>query len=93
MKEPPVRERTFTEELEMAGRDVVRSVERLIEEGNVRRIIVRRPSGEMLLDIPLTAGVVVGGATALLAPTLAALAAIAAVVSRVRVEVVRSLGD
>ncbi len=93
MKEPPVRERTFTEELEVAGRDLVRSVEKLVQEGNVRRIIVRRPNGEMLLDIPLTAGVAVGGATALLAPALAALAAIAALAARVRVEVVRSLSD
>jgi uncharacterized protein DUF4342 len=43
-----------------------------------------------LLEVPLTAGVVVGGAFTLLAPVLAALGAMAALLARVKVEIVRS---
>lgn len=45
--------RTWTEEFEMAGREVMKFLERLVHEGNVRRVIVKQ--GErVLFDIPLT---------------------------------------
>jgi hypothetical protein len=61
-----------------------------IEEGNVRRLIIRNPDDEKLLEVPLTAGVVVGGAFTLVAPVLAALGAMAALLARVKVEIVRT---
>ena len=57
--------------------------------GNVRRLIVRRPSGEALVEIPLTAGVGIAALLTLLAPVLAALAAMAALVTQFRVEIER----
>ncbi len=50
----------------------------LIEEGNVKRIIVNDSEGNKLIEIPVTIGVI----GALLAPYLAALGAIAALVSK-----------
>ena len=73
--------RTFNEELEVAGSQLVERVKELIEEGNVRRLIIRNQEGRTLLEIPLTFGAVAGGAYCrLLDPMLAALAVIGALV-------------
>jgi hypothetical protein len=77
------------EEVTLAGSELVEYVKRLIAEGNVRRLIIRKPSGEVLVEVPLTAGVAVSGALTLMAPVLAALGALAALLAQVRVEVVR----
>ncbi len=82
-------ERTWVEEIEVAGNDLVERVKELIAEGNVRRLIIRRSDGTSILEIPMTAGVVVGGVVTLFAPLLAALGALAALMARVRVEIVR----
>jgi hypothetical protein len=47
----------------------------------------------VLLEVPLTAGVVVGGAVTIVAPVLAALGALAALLTHVKVEVVRARKD
>jgi hypothetical protein len=75
--------------MEMAGSELVGRVQELIEKGNVRRVIVRYPDGRKMLEIPLTAGVSVGVALALLHPVLIAVATIAAMLTRFKVEVVR----
>ena len=82
-------ERTWIEEIEIAGSELVERVKELVREGNVRRLIIRKPSGELLMEIPLTAGVMVGGAFTIVAPVLAALGAMAALLAKVKVEVVR----
>jgi hypothetical protein len=82
--------RSIKEEVTLAGGELVDYVKRLIAEGNVRRLIIRKPGGEVLVEVPLTAGVAVGAALALMAPVLAALGALAALLAQVRVEVVRS---
>lgn len=81
--------RTFTEELEVAGNQLVERVKELIEEGNVRRLIIRNPEGKTLIEIPLTIGAVAGGALLLFYPVLAGLAAIGGLVARVKIEIVR----
>jgi len=83
-------EHTWTEQIEIAGSELVDRTKELIEEGNVRRIIIRNPDDEKLLEVPLTTGVVVGGAFTVLAPVLAALGAMAALLARVKIEVVRT---
>jgi hypothetical protein len=83
-------EHTWTEQIEIAGSELVDRTKELIEEGNVRRLIIRNPDNEKLLEVPLTTGVVVGGAFTLLAPILAALGAMAALLARVKVEIVRT---
>ena len=81
---------TFNEELEIAGSQVVERVRELIEEGNVRRLIIRNPDGRTLLEVPLTIGAVAGGALVfILGPMLAALAFLGALVARLKIEIVR----
>lgn len=82
-------ERTWIEEIEIAGSELVERVKELVREGNIRRLIIRKPSGELLMEIPLTAGVMVGGAFTIVAPVLAALGAMAALLAKVKVEIVR----
>ena len=86
-------ERTWVEEIEIAGSELVERVKELIKEGNVRRLIIRKPSGELLMEIPLTAGVAVGSAVTIFAPVLAALGAMAALLAKVKVEIVRTKND
>lgn len=81
--------RVEKEEMEVAGSDLVDTVKSLIKEGNVRRLIVKKPEGDVLIEIPLTAGVAIGGAMVVFAPVLAALGALAALLVKVNVEVVR----
>jgi hypothetical protein len=81
--------RTITERFSVAGGELVDFVKKLIADGNVRRLIIRRPSGEALIEIPLTAGVAVGGALTLLAPVIAAVGAIAALIAKFEVDVER----
>lgn len=83
-------ERTWIEEIELAGGQVVERVKEIVAEGNVRRLTIRNADGNVLLEIPLTAGVVVGGALTLFSPLLAALGAMAALVAKVKIEVVRT---
>lgn len=85
--------RTLKEEIEIEGRQVVDRVKELISEGNVRRLIIKDSDGKYLLEIPLTVGVVAGGVFALAAPVVAALGALAALVARVRIEVIRDADD
>jgi hypothetical protein len=81
---------TWTEELEINAGELVDRVKELIEEGNVRRLIIRKPNDEILLEVPLTAGVAVGGAVTLFAPVLAALGALAALLAKVKIQIVRT---
>jgi hypothetical protein len=94
MTEPSKQEdRTWTEEIEINAGELVDRVKKLIEEGNVRRLIIRKPNDDLLLEVPLTAGVAVGGVVTLFAPVLAALGALAALLAEVKVQVVRTDGE
>ena len=86
-------EHTFTEHIEIAAGELVERTKGLIEEGNVRRLIIRNQDDEVLMEVPLTAGVVVGGAVTIVAPVLAALGALAALLTHVKIEVVRTKQD
>ena len=86
-------ERNLNEQFEVAGNQLVDRVKSLIDEGNVRRLIIRNQDGRTLLEIPLTAGVAVGGAVLWLNPVLAGLGAIAALLARVTIEIVREQPD
>ena len=72
-----------TEEIKAQGEQVVAKVKELIQQGNVRRITVKNEEGKVLMDIPLTLGVI----GALLLPQLAALGLIAALVTNCRLSV------
>lgn len=77
--------REFHEEVPVTGDQLVSTVERLIHEGNVRRIIIKQ-EGRTILEIPLTIGVI----GAVIAPMMAAVAAIGAAVTNCTIEIIRS---
>ncbi len=83
-------EHTWTERIEMTGGAVVEQLKKLIAEGNVRRVIIRNDKGDSLVEIPLTAGVVVSGALVWAYPVLAAIGALAALMTHVKVDVIRT---
>lgn len=78
-----------TEEVNVSGGAVVGKVKELLREGNIRRIIIRNDAGKTLLEIPLTIGVV----GALIAPQLAALGAIGALIANLSIRIEREHGD
>ena len=80
----------LSEKVTISGNQLVEYVKGLIAAGNVRRLIIRSGSDEVLLEIPLTAGIAVSGALTTMAPVLAALGAMAALVAKVKVEIVRT---
>lgn len=82
--------KTFTEEVEVAGHQLVDEINKLVAEGNVRKLQIRSREGEVVLNIPLTAGAVAGGVVAIAAPWLAVIGAIAGVMAKVHVAVVRN---
>lgn len=73
------------EEFKVDGEDLLKKVKSLIAEGNIRRISIRNKEGKHVLDIPLTVGVV----GAVLVPTLAAVGAVAALLTECTVVVER----
>lgn len=76
------------EEIKVRGDEVLAKIKELVREGNVRRVSIRNAQGETLLEVPLTVGVV----GALLVPTLAALGAVAALVTDCTISVERTEG-
>lgn len=81
---------TWTEQVHMRGDELVARVKRLAAEGQVKRIRVLEPDGDIVLEMPLTIGAIAGGAVIVAAPLLAILGALAAFVSEVKVEIVRN---
>lgn len=80
-------DKTFTEEFNVAAKDLVSKIEDLIREGNVTHIIVKNEEGKVLLELPATVFIV----GAILAPWMAALGAIAALATKCKVVVERRL--
>lgn len=74
-----------TEEFKVNGEDLLAKVKALIAEGNVRRITVKNKEGKSVVELPLTLGVV-GVA---LAPVLAAIGAMAALITECSIVVER----
>lgn len=89
-KKPEGERRTWTEEIEVASEELIASVKRLAAEGKVSRIRLVEPDGDIVLEMPLTIGAIAGGAVVIAAPLLAILGAVAAFVTKVRLEVVRT---
>jgi hypothetical protein len=65
------------EEFKVQGKDLVEKIKALVHEGNIRRIIIKDEKGNTFLEIPLT----VAAVGIIVAPVLAAVGAIAALVS------------
>jgi hypothetical protein len=88
-KDPKGAWKTFTEEIEVAGHQLVNEINRLLAEGNVRKLVIKSEKGDVFVSVPLTGGAVAGGIAVLAAPWLVIIAAIAGVLARVKIEVLR----
>ena len=71
-------EKTHKEEILVSGEELISKIKELVHEGNIRRVIIQNEKGRTLIDIPLTLGVV----GVLLVPQLAAVGAIAALMTK-----------
>jgi uncharacterized membrane protein len=75
------------EEFKVKGEELVTKIKSLIKEGNIRRITIKNSSGKSIIEIPLTLGVV----GAVIAPMIAAVGAIAALVADCTITVQRDV--
>lgn len=79
-------EKFRTEEFRVNGEELLGKIKQLVHEGNIRRIIIKNKEGTVVMEIPMTLGVV----GALIAPSLAAVGAIAALLTEATVVVEKS---
>ena len=80
-------QQTWWETIKVQSGQLVDKVKELIEEGNVRRVVIKQDD-RTIAEFPLTVGVV----GAVIAPMLAAVGAIAALVTDCKIEVERVAG-
>jgi hypothetical protein len=83
MTEKKDNKRTWQEEFKVSGSELIDKIKELVHEGNIRRIILKNEEGKTMLEIPLTLGLV----GAALAPVLAAVGAVAALVAKLTIVV------
>jgi len=76
---------TRTEEFQIKGEMLLTKVKELLHEGNVRRIVLKNEEGRVMIEFPLTLGVV----GAVILPVWAALGAIAALAANLTIVVER----
>ena len=76
-------QKVHTEEFSVNGEEILGRIKQLVHEGNVRRIIIRDKQGHTYLELPLTVGV----AGVILAPALAGIGAMAALLSEATIVV------
>ena len=76
-------EKVHNEEFRVDGEKLISKIKEIIHEGNIRSLIIKDKEGKTVLEIPMTFGVV----GALIAPQLAAIGAIAALVTEATVVV------
>jgi hypothetical protein len=72
------KEETKQEVFRVNQEQIVNKINEIIKEGNARRIIIQNEKSETIMEFPLTVGVV----GVLLAPIIAAVGALAAIVSK-----------
>jgi len=66
------------EEFKVSGEEIVEKIKEIIKEGNARKIIIKNENGQSIVEFPLT----IGAIGALIAPILAAVGAIAALLTK-----------
>lgn len=82
-------EKARTEVFRVSADETVAKVKEIIAEGNVRRIIIQSEEGRSLIEFPMTVGVAAAAGVLLLAPLLAAVGALAAIVTDLTIVVER----
>jgi hypothetical protein len=75
-----------TEEFRVNGEELLTKIKEIIKQGNVRRVMIKDKDGKVVMEFPLTLGVI----GAVLAPTLAAIGAIAALITEATIVVEKS---
>lgn len=80
-------EKKRKEEFRVEGEELLKKVKELIKQGNIRRITIKTKEGKSIIEIPLTIGVV----GAVLLPVLAAVSAIAALVTECTISIEREI--
>jgi hypothetical protein len=83
-----VSESSFTESFKVAVDQLVDGIRKILHEGNVRRVIIKQ-DGRIVVEFPMTVGVV----GAVFAPILAAAGALAAVLTECTIEVERTKSE
>ena len=78
-----------TEEFKVSADETVAKIKEIIAEGNVRRIIIQTEDGKTLIEFPLTVAVAAAVGVLILAPLLAAVGALAAIVTDLTIVVER----
>ncbi|MBU0574480.1 MAG: DUF4342 domain-containing protein [Candidatus Margulisiibacteriota bacterium] len=73
-----------TEEIKITGEKLLEKVKQLLHEGNVRKIIIKN-KGKVIMEVPMT----IAAIGALVAPVLAAIGALAALVTECSIVVER----
>jgi hypothetical protein len=79
-------ERTVWETFKVQGGELLEQVKRIIEQGNARRVVIKQ-KGRSVAEFPLTVGVV----GAVLAPVLAAIGALVALLTECSIEIERAV--
>jgi hypothetical protein len=78
---------TRKESFHISGEELLNKVKELIREGNIRKITISDRSGKEFMSFPLTVGVV----GAVLLPVLAAVGAMAALITECTISVEREV--
>lgn len=84
-------QKTFTQNITEISNELTETIKDIIKKGNVSRIKVKKDS-RVLVDIPVNAGIAAGALT-LLNPYLLIVGSIAAIASKVTIEVERPNGN
>jgi hypothetical protein len=77
--------KTTTEQIKGTGETLIQQLKKIINEGNVRKVIITDKKGKSIAEFPLTIGVI---GTALV-PVLAAIGAIVALVAECTITIER----
>jgi len=86
-QEPEIRD--WTQDMEASESDLPGRARQLLAQGNARRFLLRNAQDEVLLDLPLTPTLILGGVATFAFPTVAAIAAIGALFAKLKVDIER----
>ena len=84
-KQKKTEETSGSEQFKLYGYEVLSKIKELIKKGNIQRIIIKNEKGKVMMEIPVTFAAV----GVLVAPILAAVGALAALVNKCTIEVIK----
>jgi hypothetical protein len=76
-------ENFHTEEFKVEGEKLLAKIKELLHEGNIRRIMIKDKDGKVIMEAPITIGIV----GVLIAPLLVSIGAIAALLTEATIVV------